>query len=276
MKQSLVFVVSAAALIGSLCLWGCNTSPSQSNQLEPATYRISGLAVKDANIDRSWVEARVHRNDTLLTTAVLTFDGDTLVYAGSGYQLVLSRASSLTSGAKQIVLTDSSRFADTAGVIVPGVPVVTNIVPPNRINNGGDQISLEWTGASGAAGYIVAAVPRDSAYRGQGYAAWVTTQSTMTSIPPDAFHWTEDEYPDTGWYNVYVYAFTGSPDSLLGSSMAFGSRALPTLVPNQLGANIIGKDVTGHFGVVTVSLHDSVHVMIQAGTPAATSTVSDR
>ena len=259
---------ACALLIGAVYLSGCNTAPSKSDDEGSAAYRLTGVIVKDPNLDRSWIETLVYRNDSLINTAFVTLGSTALAYGSSAYQLVMSRAENLTSGTKQVAVRDSSRFADTISVVVPGVPSIDNIIPANRINNGGDQVSIEWTGAAETAGYVIAAVPRDSAYRGVGYTAWVTSLATSGTIPPDAFRWSDGENPDTGWYNIYVYAYTGAPDSLTATSRFIGSRALPTGLPTQLAANLAEKNLEGHFGVVTVSPRDSVHVTVLAGAAA--------
>ena len=77
------------------------------------------------------------------------------------------------------------------------------------------------------------------------------------TIPSDAFVLTDGINPDTGLYNLYVYAISGSPDSALTSTL------LPAPMSQELSNNIAATSISGRFGVVVISRTDTVRVAIQ-------------
>jgi hypothetical protein len=82
------------------------------------------------------------------------------------------------------------------------------------------------------------------------------TLATAGSIPPEAFGLSSGGVtPDTGWYYLYVYAYTGVPDSVTTA------RLLPVPLPSQLADNLTASGFTGHIGTVRVVKRDSVHVV---------------
>jgi len=238
-------------------VFGCDGGPIDSGPTDKDKYRFDGLFVRDINLDICRVETRFTRDQATFSTGTVIFGTDTLTGTPPGYRITKSPATSFANGAYQIQLVDSTIFADTVLTLLTNAPQITNIIPANRINNGGGQVRLEWAGVSGAEGYVVATVPADSAYKAKGYSAWVTSQATAWTIPPDAFRWSNGIDLDTGLYYVYVYTFTSAPDSALSRTV------LPVTLPSDLTDNISTQTLSGSFGSVAVSLHDSVHVATQ-------------
>ena len=76
------------------------------------------------------------------------------------------------------------------------------------------------------------------------------------TIPPGAFLSSDSLTPDTGLFNIYVYAYYGVPDSALTSAL------LPSYFPFQGADNIDTEFLKGHFGTVTVAAYDTVRVML--------------
>ena len=65
-----------------LAVWGCDQriTPSEKNG-----HFLQGASVKNLDNDSVVVEAKVKRNDTVLTTALIRIKNDTLKYVDSFY-----------------------------------------------------------------------------------------------------------------------------------------------------------------------------------------------
>ena len=254
--QMLPVALAIIMLAATLLVVGCNTAPNRSDSLQDATYRLSGFFVKDVNRYSCHSEVALWREDSTLETADILFDDDTLAYLDDVYQMTVLPESVYPAGSYYLQLGDSSLYRDSVEAYVADTFSIEIIDPATRDNPGGTQVSLTWTNSLSADGYIVATVPRYIAYHARGYSAWVSSQSTGETIPPDAFPWSDGINPDTGWYFVYVYAYTGVPDSSLSAGM------LPVPMPGQPLDNIDRERLTGCFGAVTVALRDSVRVTV--------------
>ncbi|MFZ5979736.1 MAG: hypothetical protein ACOYVF_03810 [Candidatus Zixiibacteriota bacterium] len=247
----LVLVVMLLALT-----FGCNTRTSEPKLT--ADYILKGSLIADPNLDSTLVVLSLKKNDSLLSTAAITFDGDSLIYnsihvePGYIYSLVDTSLYTYLSASKRLVIKDSSSFYDTVLVGVPDTFSITNIDPANRLLPGGGSVAVDWSGSTNADGYVVATVLRDSAYTGQGYSFWSTTLNTADNIPAEAF--VDGVTTVFGWYYIYVYAYTGMPDSSLASEI------LPVPLPEQLTSNISIPDMDGTFGSIVVCYRDSVNV----------------
>ena len=126
-------------------------------------------------------------------------------------------------------------------------------LPDSRINNGGDPVQIEWNPSLGSNGYIFAAVLMDSIYLQYGYSDFASV--TSATIPRDAFQLSGNvNIPDTGWYYVYVYSYSGSPAN---------GKNLPTGIPGGFTDNISRLDLDGRFGCFLVTVRDSIHVVVE-------------
>lgn len=252
-KIHLILII--AALLTILACEGEIVNPGKTH-----AYRLQGVVVVDQNASQRTVAVNLWRNDSLYGEALVLAGGNVVPYvqpapiAGNAYYLVDTNAASLLGDSLELTMIDSSNsFAVDA--IVPDSFSILSVAPFNRIVNGlSDNVTLEWSGSSGTEGYILAAVKADSVYKGLGYSAAVATQITGGTIPPVAFQLYGTVESDTGLYNIYVYAITGSPDSVLASAI------LPTQIPEQLAANISEVRFSGWFGSIQVVYRDTVRV----------------
>lgn len=259
--QSIAALVFALLAVGA-ALWGCHGAGT--GALETDTYRVDGLLVADRNADSSLALVLLERNDSTLTNGTVRYDGlplgffATALPIDSVYFLRLTSATRWANDEQYLYIADGSNYRDSAVFAVPDTFSITdNFSPANHLLQGAGQVSLEWTAAANAAGYVIATVKQSQVYMGGGYSAYAATGVTAGTIPPDAFINDTSLTLDTGLYNVYVYAFAGSPDSVLCRTY------LPTPFPAQLGDNLSIKNGTGHFGTVAVVLHDTVRVASQ-------------
>lgn len=257
-KPVLTSAVAPALAFLLMALPGCDSAKLVRPPVDN-TYRAEAAFVKEANRDAADVVAGVLRNDEAASDITVSMGEDTLQfdslnYSWDIYTLSLGAADSLVSGASLLSLDDDD-FSASFATIIPATPAITDIVP--RLVGPADEVRVSWTGAAGTEGYILAAVKLDSAYRGDGWSQFVSGGLTSDVINDSAFTRTtlQGAEPNPGIYLIYVYAFTGSPDSALTESL------LPVPLPAQLPDNIDETDVSGHIGAVVVSVADTVEVL---------------
>jgi hypothetical protein len=241
-------------------LAGCNSAPTDTQRV--ADYTTQGVLVQEMNVNHAYAAVRFQRNDTTITNAAIHIAGaPTAFWASyngidSAYQALLSPAAVHAGDEAYFRTADASRFKDSVLVaIVDTFSITDNIDPPNHQLVGAGQVSLEWTACSNTQGYILAAVKTSLAYTGVGYSALAPGANAGT-IPPEAFLDPISSQPDTGLYNICVYAYSGSPDS------ALAGKFLPVPLPQQLAGNIAHSSLTGRFGTVTVTVRDTIRVLV--------------
>jgi len=244
-----------AILVSLLAFGGCNSTPQDS--VDQYLYEADILIVRDLAANYGVKVVKLDRNETSFTSAEVVLAEDTLPLSGGLYRRTGDAASVPVAGAFTASIIDSSVFGDTLVLTMPAdFSIVTNGLPDNRINPAGAAVNVDWEGVANASGYVLAAVPRDSSYKAQGYSEWV---SSITSglVPPDAFRWSNGIDVDTGWYDIFVYTYNGSPDDSLSSDY------LPVPLPSDLGNSINVPPLQGRYGGIVVAAPESVHVVTQ-------------
>jgi hypothetical protein len=253
----------ALLLAAGFVLWaGCDGGGTAPNLT--ANYTIDGALVIDPNLDSLGTGARVavhlRRENSIFQSGDISFGQRQLSFRPAYYGLdsVYTATSDATmeypNTTQTLDINDTTK--DVAAIAIPVADTLSilEIVPFNRLVQGNDQVSVDWDGANLAQRYFLATVLADSAYTGYG-TSYLTSLATQGTIPPDAFLIPGTDNPDTGLYNIYVYAVTGNPDSAVASAL------LPVPLPEQLGNNIDTPDIMGRFGTVVVSLYDTVRVV---------------
>ncbi len=254
---ALLFLLGCLVGIGP----GCNDDMINSRFWE--NYRFEGVLVQDMNSDSVIIAAALRRQDTTVTDAEVRFDDAELIFNAAAFVLdsVYSYCDdSLTvfaAGEHWVAITNDRSFGDSVLNSVPDTFSISNVVPSNHQLQGAEVVSLEWDISANAERYVVAAVKAGSAYTGQGYSAPVASLINAGTIEQDAFISSQTGEPDTGLYNVYVYALNGSPDSALADQL------LPVPLPSQLDDNIEHLRLSGDFGSVCVTRADTVRVTIR-------------
>ena len=248
MKTVIIFIFSGL-ILALLFAAGCDDNGVFKDQ--SGFYAFMGAVNKNLDTDSLVLAVSLKKDDTALTTADISLNGDTLEFDGSRYLLSYDGADSLSEGHYLLNVADSTLFSDTVGFDLPIDLQITSIaLPSTRVNAGGVPVQFAWSNAVGADGYIYATVLKDSAYKSLGYAAFSTDFARLATIPPDAFRLYSTL--DTGWYYVYVYAYTGSP--------AFDDN-LPTAFPaSGFVDSVTHPFLSGMIGTIVVSEHDSIHV----------------
>jgi hypothetical protein len=229
-----------------------------------ATYRLKGLVTVDPNRGKTLAVAEFRTDTGVVATGTVKLDATFLTFnrlqfaIDSVYSIEWNSIIQLGAGNHTLIVSDSSRLSSQlVTTYLPGPDSITGITPSTRLANGSEQVKLDWFGGSGASGFVIAAVLATNAYTGKGYSLYVTSGSNSATFPRDAFYQSNPTTPDTGWYYLYVYAYSGAPDSVLSGAV------LPVRMPSQLADNIVSHDLAGHAGVVRVAVRDSVRIAIQ-------------
>ncbi|NOY88431.1 MAG: hypothetical protein GXO93_03435 [FCB group bacterium] len=249
-------------------MYGCNGSSSPINPISVNNYYIKGFIVENPNIDKAGVDSTqivlsLKRNDTVLSTAQIKFNNQTLsfnnplfaldsVYSFSDFPTPL-----LSPQTYEIVINDSLNYLDTINTIITDTFSIIQVFPEQRILTPYHYANISWNSASNVEGYVIAATLRDSIYTGFGFSAYVTSQTNSATYPLEAFRQSNLDVPDTGWYYLYVYGYTGVPDS------ALSEKFLPVRFPTQLLDNINFDHLKGHLGSIVVSKKDSIRIVLQ-------------
>lgn len=257
--QTKAYIAPVLALLTIVAvIAGCDSSGTgQVSSL--SDYSLRGVAVIDPNVDSTRISAVGSRNDTLLSSVVIVLGGDTLVYddtlyaVDSSWRFADDTARHYLPGTYVIGFDDNS-FERSFPQAIPDTFSITNVIPANHHIPGSEGAQIEWTGKAGYGAYVVAAIKADSAFIGKGWTVYPQNLVPSATLPPDAFFGSDGLTPDTGLYNIYVYGIVGSPDSALASAL------LPVDLPSQLPNNISQQRLGGRFGVVVVSLLDTIRV----------------
>lgn len=237
-----------------IAMSGCNGRSGTGGAQAEAEYQIQGVLIEDWNRMATRAELVVSRNDTLLDSALVWIGSQTLSFDSTedSYRLTVEPSGSFARGTYELVLADLPDLMDTLLIDIADTFSLTVSNPPNRLNPGGDVVTLDWTESGGAGAYVMASVPRHLAYTGAGYSEWVG--GSEGTIPISAFRWSNGVALDTGWYYVFAYAYIGAPDSALSVDL------LPVPLPSQRTANIDQEPISGRFGTIVVAGRDSVYV----------------
>jgi len=247
MKIRYLIIFTGISLAG--IMFGCN---QRIIPPIPTLYNIQGAVVRNIDNDSTVVTVTIKKSDTLASSLTLLLGTDTLKYSSGVYKKSYNSDTALTSGTHEIKLIDGD-YADSISFTIPSDVDISNVsLPDTRIDPGGLSVPFEWTIASGSIGYAYGVIMFDSTYISSGFYQFVTTGATQTSIPPDAFRLSG--HLDTGWYRVYVYAYSGVP---------IGGQNLPTGFPQGLTLNLSQESISGSFGAIVVSRPDSIQVVIE-------------
>ncbi|MEW5923499.1 MAG: hypothetical protein AB1746_05880 [Candidatus Zixiibacteriota bacterium] len=251
MKKISVFQIFIV-LLSLIPYMGCDSSVTDG--VTTNKYFISGGLIKNLDLDSSQTIIYLEKDDSLFGDAIISIGADTLDYDSiSEVYSMVKTASLLPAGGYFLKVKDLPWLNESISFNIPGNFQITSIqLPDNRVNNGGDPVPMEWSLALNSDGYFYSVNLRDSVYVTAGYSAFVTTGAASVTIPRDAFQQYTDL--DTGWYYVYVCSYSGAPSN---------DYLLPTTIPDGLLNNISKLRLTGRFGAIVVTPHDSIHVTLQ-------------
>ncbi|MBI5265841.1 MAG: hypothetical protein HY851_01285 [candidate division Zixibacteria bacterium] len=254
--RGLLVIVTVAGIL--LACNGVIVGPT-----DGTVYHLLGLVAVDPNIAKTVAIAHVTQDTTVSTTSSVKFDGLTLSFnsapfvGDSAYSATWNSAGQFAQGNHTLKISDSTTLPiQQITMGLPGSLSIIGVTPANRLSNGSDIVKLDWFGGTGASGFVIAAVRTGMEYTGVGYSIYATSMSTSATFPREAFYQTSPTTPDTGWYHLYVYAYTGAPDS------AYTKVILPVGFPSQLADNVNLTKLKGHVGTVRLAAYDSVRVAL--------------
>ena len=257
MNLRVIVIPSLIALVGLIAQFGCNGIPVDPGTL--ADYDIRATLIQDPNIDSSRIVAKLLKTGRDYDGANLGFGSDVLNFSilkygfDSIYYFSQDMTPGYSAGARNLVLDDSPFFTDTVSLFVCGSFGITDINnPANRILLPGNTVAYTWSGSTNAQNYVMAAVLKDSTYKGYGYSEYLPNVGPSGTLPPEAFSGWPSLEMEPGLYYIYVYAINGVPDS------ALTAKLLPVPLPLQFPNNISTPDLVGRIGTIQITLIDTV------------------
>jgi hypothetical protein len=240
------YLLSLAAIAGLLIISGCDQRIARSSN---NAYQLQATFVKNLDKDSLLALATLHRNDTATILSIITVGSDTLK-SGEGYYRKAYNASDTMPAGNYFLRIKDENFFDSVSFAMPGDFRISSIsLPDSRINPGGNSVQLEITSSAGSNGYVVGAIKKNYAYLSDGFSQ---ISASLINVPIDAFRNNQGEL-DTGWYYIYVYAYSGSPT--IGQN-------LPTSFPSGFAENIARTNLGGYLGAIVVSRPESTHVVV--------------
>ncbi len=241
---------------------GCDGSGRPNGLDEEYEYRFEGVVVEDPGIGSTFTRIKVERNNSPYAGAVISQNDTNLTLTAGIYRLTTDEQEDVTLDTLHLEFTDPSEFSYSFQQVLSASFRIdaSQTLPPIRQRFPGEPVTLTWFGAAGSEGYVIAAVKKDLAYTGRGYSRYVeAVEGTSATFHDSAFLDFSQIQPDidTGLYYLYVYSFTGSPDSALAESH------LPVPFPSQLDDNIDRRDFEGRMGTIVVTPYDSMFVVAE-------------
>ncbi|MFH2037178.1 MAG: hypothetical protein ABIJ45_12305 [Candidatus Zixiibacteriota bacterium] len=251
MRKTAFYII---AVLGAIVFlnYGCNSNLSPNESI--GLYSMFGGYVKNLDNDTNIVAVTTLRNGEPYSTVDFTVFNTLLVYDNSD-SVYSATVDSASLGTYYIYASDTATgLEDSVLFSVPqNIAAPTTSLPDGNENPGGATVQIQWLASNGADGYAVAVVLADSLYTDYGFAEFVPAINTIYTIPLEAFRPSGGLDPDTGWYNVYVYSYTGSPRTDLN---------LPYALPAGLDVNFNRTHLIGSFGSVVVSPKTAIHAVL--------------
>lgn len=256
MRRSLVFGI----LAGLWVMAGCSGTPTDRGK--QAKYTLNGLAelnLDDALNGKSHFYLKFTSDGKGVPGSFIRLGADTLFFNSSGIINVSTPKVSWISG-EDVVITvqdTAAAFSRTIVARIPGEPVIENFIPASHIYQGGN-VQVEWRAATGASGYFVTCVQRQSDGEAKGYA--LSTGTTAATIGPEAFQhriYQDRRIIDSFYVFVIAYNPTYYPRP--------GPKYLDTPEFDQLDfpVSALGADIAGTFGAAVVSRREAFDVVTQ-------------
>jgi len=245
MKKLVVFV--GLGIITAVVIGGCSKSavgPGLS-----AKYHVEAMLVENLAGYTARIDVALTKNDSLYKKAIVTLAAVPLDTVSIGYYKTFDTTVIKPGHSYVLNIKDSTSLNYNITISVPAILTgqVTNL-PVNRLYSGG-MVTVQWTVATGADGYIYATTTPPGSISDSGYQVYAA--GTDGAIPPDAFKL--NQVPISGTHKVYIAAYTGAPVSAPGVPFA-----IP--VANNPADNISTTIITGRAAGMVVALPDSVVV----------------
>ena len=114
------------------CQWSCESSGTSSdyNFGEDGDYYITGGITKDLNDDLALITAELLRNDSILGTALITYDDDTLTFTDPYYVRGEIPAIFYPTGTNVVRVKDSTYFDVSFNNVMPDTFSISTVLQP--------------------------------------------------------------------------------------------------------------------------------------------------
>lgn len=245
-KIVLIFAIVAFGATGIISCDGELTKPDT----ETTLYVLEALLVRDLALGASYVDVNLKRNDSILTTATVTLDGQIISSNATGYFRLFPISQFPADSSFSLRIVDESILDTTLSISLPGE---LNIVDDGFRTFIGSAEPVSWTVSAGTDGYILATTTPPGAITSNGYESFVTS-SISSSIPPEAFNYLSQRI--LGYHMIYVSSYIGSP--VASNNFLFD-------IPTSGGPadNLTGGNLTGKIGGMVIAQPDSISVSAQ-------------
>ncbi len=256
-NRLLALAVICLLSIGSTIISSCNGSPNSIDPTGANKYLLQAYLLRD--MERNIAVSRVffRQNNNPVPSGPVDIDTTRLdfVQISGLFQKEYATASGIDTGLHSLKLQDEGSTILNSNLLMTGDFNINVSSPPNRIYTGGGSVVVDVSTASAnSSGYIFAAVKVGQEYTGAGWAGLVPALSSSGTFPPSVFQDTANNLI-TGTYYIYMYSFRGAPriDSI--------DTDFPTVLPDSVFLdNLNTSTITGAFGTITISRHDSIIV----------------
>lgn len=234
-------------LLAAAFLGGCSGDPvAPHSQVD---YRVEGVLVKSLDGGSARIDLTLTRDSIAYKKAVITLGTTVLDTNAFGYSKTFAPADITTGQNYNLNIHDSTWLNVNLIISVPGSlrDSVTNL-GPSRVYSGG-SVTVRWSTATGAHGYILATDPPSAFPDDTGYAEYLTTSEG--ALTPAALKY--NDVLVAGTHKVYVAAYIGAPTATPG---------LPIEIPtaNSPDDNVSKTILFGRLAGMVLSAPDSVVV----------------
>ncbi len=211
---------------------------------------MAAVLVKNLSDGSARIDMTLQKNDSTYKKAVVTLGTTILDTNILGYTKSFLSTEILVGQNYTLNIHDSTSLNINLIITMPGSYTDSVAVPANRIYSGGN-VTVGWTVAANADGYILATVPPADAITDAGDSTYYYDVTSGTIIGPEIFR--PNGVAVSGTHKVYVAAFAGAPVKTPG---------IPFSVPetNKPGDNVSKNILFGRLAGMVITAPDSVVV----------------
>lgn len=242
-----ISAILGVSLLAVVILGGCSGEPvAPGSKID---YRVEGVLVKSLDDGSARIDLTLTKDSIAYKKAVITLGATVLDTNAYGYTKTFSSSAIAVGQTYNLNIHDSTSLNTNLTISMPGsfTANVTNLAL-SRVYSGG-SVTVDWTAATGADGYILATDPPSTYPADTGGAMYYTI--TDGALTPVAFQYDGDLV--AGTHMVYVAAYIGAPTETPG---------LPIAIPtdNNPDDNVSKTILFGRLAGMVLSVPDSVVV----------------
>jgi hypothetical protein len=179
----------AALLVTEVAVFsGCNLTPSNNGGGNQAAYNLVVVLERNLELNQDIVYLRFRHENHGITGGVVIVDGDTistLPASGQGTKTYSPGRWTQQQMLQIKALDASNSYAYRDSIKLPSSFEITNVIPPNRLWQGGN-VTLTWTPALDADAYFVSVKPRTIGSPARGLGSYDTDSDPLSETFPGA------------------------------------------------------------------------------------------